>query len=173
MQWTIDCDNVTLTQHLLQALHTPAADLLFDLRFERLIIKVEQFLAFEWLQPPEHALADAANSNGAHHLAFKIVLVLSDPSDIPSACLDLLMGGDEIANESQDCHEDVLGDGNDIGACDFRNGDTAIGLVRGIEINMIGSDTCRNGKLELLGFFETLLGQVAGVEPRIQGKILS
>jgi hypothetical protein len=45
----------------------------------------------------------------------------------------------------------VFSYGDDVGAGDFCNGDTAIGLVRGIEVDVIRSDTSSNGKLELLG----------------------
>jgi len=61
------------------------------------------------------------------------------------------MCGDEVADEDENGHDDVFGYGDDVGAGDFCNGDTAIGLVRGIEVDVIRSDTSSNGKLELLG----------------------
>jgi hypothetical protein len=58
----------------------------------------------------------------------------------------------------------VLGDGNDIGAGDFGNSNTAICLVCCVEVDMVRSDTCCDGDLELLGLCKTLGGEVAGVE---------
>jgi hypothetical protein len=70
----------------------------------------------------------------------------------------------EVAYEGEDGHDHVLGDRDDVGASDFGNGDTAIGLVRGVEIDVVGADTSSDGELELLGLSKALCGQVAGVE---------
>jgi hypothetical protein len=58
----------------------------------------------------------------------------------------------------------VLGDGNDIGACYFGHGDTAVGLVCCVQVDVIGTDSSGDGDLELLSLCETLGGEVAGVE---------
>jgi len=58
----------------------------------------------------------------------------------------------------------MLGDGDDVGAGDFCNGDTAIGLVRSIQVDVIGSDASSDGNLQLLGLCETLGSEVTGVE---------
>lgn len=58
----------------------------------------------------------------------------------------------------------MLSDGDHVGAGDFGDGDTAIGGVGCVEVDVVRTDTCGNGKLELLGFGETLGGQVTGVE---------
>jgi hypothetical protein len=49
----------------------------------------------------------------------------------------------------------VFGDGDDVGARDFSDSDTAIGLVGGIEVDVVGTDTCGDGDLEFLCFGET------------------
>ena len=65
------------------------------------------------------------------------------------------MGGDEVADEDEDGHYDVLGDGDDVGTGHFGDGDAAVGLVGGIEVDVVGADAGRDGELELLGFGET------------------
>ena len=58
----------------------------------------------------------------------------------------------------------MFGNGDDIGPSDFSDGNTAICLVGCIEVDVVGSDTCCDGKLQLLGLGQTLSGEVAGVE---------
>ncbi len=110
MQWAVDCDNVALTQHLLKILDSSAADLLFDLRLQRLVIEVEQLFAVERLQSSEHALTDTANSHCSNNLVLEIILVLGHSSYVPVSTLDLLVGGDEVSDEKEDGHNNVLGD---------------------------------------------------------------
>ena len=76
------------------------------------------------------------------------------------------MCGDKVADEDEDCHDDVFGDGDDVRASDFRHSDTAVGLIRCVEIDVVGSDTCCDGNLEILGLGEALGGEIAGVESR-------
>ena len=155
MQWTVDSNDVALAQHLLQSITTTAANLLLDLRLQGLIIEVQQLLAVERLQPSQHSLADSAHSNGSNNLVLEIVFVLGHTSDVPFAGLDLLVGGDEVADEDEDGHDDVLGDGDDVGAGHFGHSDAAVGLVGGIEVDVVGADAGGDGELELLGFGET------------------
>jgi hypothetical protein len=58
----------------------------------------------------------------------------------------------------------VLGDGDDVGAGDLGDGDAAVGLVGGDEVDVVGADAGRDGDLEVLGLGEALGGEVAGVE---------
>ena len=155
MQGTIDRNDIALTQHLLQGVTTTAANLLLDLRLQGLVIEIQQLLAIERLQPSQHSLADSTHGNGSDDLVLKIVFVLGHGSDIPFAGLDLLVGGDEVADEDEHGHDDVLGHGDDVGAGNFGNGDTAVGLVGGIEVDVVGTDAGSDGELELLGFGET------------------
>jgi len=164
VQRAVDGDNVTDLEHLLQTVHTPAANLLLNLGLQRLVVKVQQLLAIKRLQSAQHTLTDTPNGNGTDDLVLEIVLVLGDGGNIPIAPCDLFVGGDEVADEGEDGHDDVLGDGDDIGASDFGDGDTAIGLVGDVKVDVVGTDTCCYGNLELLGFGETLGGEVTGVE---------
>lgn len=74
------------------------------------------------------------------------------------------MGGNEIADQDQDGHDDVLGNGHDVAASDLGHGDAAVCLVGGIEVDVIRADTGRDGKLEILGLGQTLCCQIARVE---------
>lgn len=78
------------------------------------------------------------------------------------------MSRDKVADEGEDGHDDVFGDGDDIAAGDFGDSDTSVGLVGGVEINVVGANTGSDGDLELLCFGETLGSQVARVETRGQ-----
>jgi hypothetical protein len=61
----------------------------------------------------------------------------------------------------------VLGDRNNIGARHFGNRDTAVRLVGGIEIYVIGANSSSDSELEILGLGQTLGCQVAGVESAV------
>ena len=173
MQRAVDGDDVALAEHLLETIDTPAADLLLDLGLEWLVVKVQQLFAVEGLQAAEHALADTSDGNGTDDLAFQVELVLGCLGDIPVTALDLLVGRNEVADQREDGHNDVLGYGDDIGAGHFGNGDTAIGGVGGIEVDVVGADTCGDGDLKVLGLCETLGGKVARVESEMVSPVSS
>ncbi len=48
----------------------------------------------------------------------------------------------------------MLGDRDDVAAGDLGNGDTAIGLVCGVKVDVVGADAGGDSKFELLGFGE-------------------
>jgi hypothetical protein len=66
----------------------------------------------------------------------------------------------------------VLGDGDDVGASNFSDGDTTVGLVRGIEVDVVGSDTSSDGELQVLSLGQALCGEVTGVET-VDGNLLA
>ena len=167
MQRAVDGDNIALCKHLLEALNTTAANLLLLLRGKGLVVKVEQLLAVEGLETAEHTLTDAADGNGTNDLVLEIILVLRNGSDVPLASGNLLVGGHEVADEGEDGHDDVLGDGHDVGASNLGHGDTAIGLVGSIEVDVVRTDTSSDGNLEVLRLGETFGSQVAGVEAAV------
>lgn len=164
VQGAVDSDDVALGEHLLEGVNAAAADLLLDLRGQRLVVVVEELLAVEGLQAAQDALANAADGDGADDLALEVELVLGDSRDVPLAVADLVVCGDEVADQEEDGHDDVLGDGDDVGAGDFGNGDTAVGLVGGVQVDVVRADTSGDGELELLGLGQALSGQVTGVE---------
>ena len=58
----------------------------------------------------------------------------------------------------------MFGNGDNIGACDFNDGDTAVGCVGGVQVNVVRADAGCNGELELLCLCKSLGSQVAGME---------
>lgn len=58
----------------------------------------------------------------------------------------------------------MLSDGDNIGASHLGDGDTAVGFVGGIEVDVVRANAGSDGKFELLRPLETLLGEVARVE---------
>jgi len=164
VKWAVDGDNITLGEHLLEVLNTTAADLLLDLWSKWLVVVVKELLAVEWLETTEDTLTDTADSDGTDNLTLKIELVLGGSSDVPVTSNDLLVGWDKVADEDEDGHDDVLSDGDDVGTGNLGNGDTAIGLVGSVKVDVVGSDTSGNGNLEVLGLGEALSGKVTWVE---------
>lgn len=164
VQGAVNGDNVTLGEHLLEIIDATATDLLLGLSGEGLVVVVEELLAVEGLETAEDTLTDTADSDGTDDLTLEVELVLGDGSDVPVTVLDLLVGRDEVADEEEDGHDDVLSDGDDVGAGDLSNGDTAVGGVGGVQVNVIGTNTGSDGELELLGLGETLSSEVTGVE---------
>lgn len=141
MEGAVDCDNIALCQHLFEVFNTTAANLLLYFGFEWLVVVVEQFLAVEWLQSAEDTLANSADGNGSDDLSFKIVFILSHSGHVPLARRDLLVCGDKVTDESEDGHDDVFSDRDDVAAGHFRDGDTVVGHVGGIQVDMIRSYT--------------------------------
>ena len=164
MQRAVNGNNITLSQHLLEAVHTPAADLLLDLGLQRLVVEVQKLLAVEGLETAQDTLANAAHGDGADDLVLQVVLVLGGGGDVPLAGLDLLVRGHKVAHQVEDRHHDVLGHGDDVGAGHFGDGDAAVGLVGGVQVDVVGADAGGDGQLEVLGLGQALGGQVAGVE---------
>ena len=164
MERAVDGDNVALSEHVLELVDTTAANLGLLLGRQGLVVEVEEFLAVECLQTAEDTLSDTANGNGTDDLVLEIVLVLGDGGDVPVTGGNLLVGRDEIADEDKHGHDDVLSNRDDVGASDLGNSDTAVGLVGGIQVNVIRTDTSSDGNLEVLCLGQTLLGQVTRVE---------
>ena len=168
MERAVDGDNVTLCKHLLEVFNTTAANLLLLLGAEGLVVEVEKLLAVEGLQATEDTLTDTANGNGTDNLALEIELVLGSLSNVPVATGDLLACGTEVADECEDGHDNVLGDGDDVGAGDLGDGDTAVGLVGLVEVDVVGTNTGGDGDLEVLALLEAVGGEVTGVEAVIE-----
>lgn len=164
VQGAVDGNNVAAGDELLERVDALGANLGLLLGRQGLVVVVEELLAVKGLEAAEDTLADAADGDGTNNLALEVVLLLGSGGNIPLAALNLLVGGDEVADEDQDSHHDVLSDGDDVGAGDLGDGDTAVGLVGGVEVDMVGADASGDGNLELLGLGEALGRQVAGVE---------
>ena len=164
MEGAVDGNNIALRQHLLQVLDSAAANILLLLRWKRLVVEVQELLAVERLQPAKHTLTDTANGDSTDDLVLEIVFVLGDCGDVPFTAFDLLVGWDEVTDEDEDGHDDMLCHRHDVGTSDFCNGDTAIGLVGGIQIDVVRTDSRSDGDFEVLGLRETLCGEIAWME---------
>ena len=164
MKWAVDCDNITLCQHLLEVIDSAAANLLLNLWLKWLVVVVEQLLAVECLQSAENTLTNTANGNSSNSLALQIVLVLGDSCDVPVSRCDLLVGWDEVADEDEDGHDNMLSDRHNVRSGNFCNSDTAVGLVGSVEVDVVRSNTSSDGNLQVLGLSETLGSQVTWVE---------
>ncbi len=58
----------------------------------------------------------------------------------------------------------MFGNRDDVGASDFSNSNTTVGLVGSIEVNMVGSDTSSDSELEILSLSQALSSEVSRVE---------
>jgi hypothetical protein len=170
VQRAVDGDNIALGEHLLKVLNTAAANLLLNLGLEGLVVVVEQLLAVEGLETAQHTFTDTSNSDGSDDLVLEVELVLGNGGNIPFTVADLLVGRDEVANQSQNGHDNVLGDRDNIAASDFGDSDTTVGLVGGIEVNVVGTNTGSDGELQVLGLGQALCGEITGVETTIEGQ---
>jgi hypothetical protein len=167
VEGAVDGDNITLCEHLLEVLDATAANLLLLLSAKGLVVEVEKLLAIEGLQAAEDTLADTANGNGTDDLTLEIELVLGGLGDVPVTTSDLLASGAEVADESEDGHDDVLGDGDDVGASDLGDRDAAVGLVGLIQVDVVRTNTGGDGDLEVLALLQAVGGEVTGVEARM------
>lgn len=164
MERAVDSNNVTLGEQLLESVDAAASNLLLLLLGQGLVVEVEKLLAVEGLEAAEDTLANAADSDGTDNLALKIELLLGSVGNVPLTTLDLLVGRDEVADENEDGHKDVLSNGDDVGASDLSDGDTAVSLIGSVEVDVVRADTSGNSELEVLGTGQTLSGQVTRVE---------
>ena len=62
------------------------------------------------------------------------------------------MGRNKVPDEEEDGHDDVLSNGNDIGARDFQNLDVV--LDSGVEVNVVRADTSCDTELQVFGLHE-------------------
>ena len=164
MQGSVDGDDITLGEHLLEVLDATAANLGLLLGRQGLVVVVEELLAVECLQTAEDTLSDTTNGDGTDDLVLKIVLVLGDGGNVPVTSGNLLVGRDKVADEDEHGHDDVLGNRDDVGTSDLGNSDTAVGLVGSVQVNVVRTNTGSDGNLEVLCLGQTLLGQVTGME---------
>lgn len=160
----VDGDNVALRQHLLQALDAAAANFLLLLRRKRLVVVVKQLLAFKSLEATEDPLANAADADGTDDFTLQVVLLFRHGGHVPFAPLDLLMGRDKVADKDKDRHQGMLRHRDYVAARHLGHDDAAVGLVGGIQINMIGPDASRDGNLEFLSLGQAFRREIARME---------
>lgn len=112
------------------------------------VVVVEELLAVEGHQTLEDTVADTTAADGADDLALEVERVAGDVGDDPVAALDHLVGRDEVADEEEDAHHDMLGDRGHVGAGDLKDLDLA--LDGGVEVDVVRADTSGDTDLEVL-----------------------
>lgn len=88
---------------------------------QRCVVVVQKLLAVKRHQALEDAEANAARTDGADDLALEIKRVARNLADLPVAALDLLVRRDEVADEEEDGHHNVLRDGDDVRASNLEH----------------------------------------------------
>jgi hypothetical protein len=137
MQRAVDRHNIALLQHLFQGVTAPAANLLLYFGLEGLIVVVQQFFTIKRLKAAKHTFPNAAYCNSSNNLSFQVILIFCSGSDVPFPSLDLFVSRDKVANENQDCHYDMLCNGDNVRASDFRDRDSTVRLVGSIQVDMV------------------------------------
>ena len=85
---------------------------------------------------------------------------------MPVTALNHLVGGHKVADEQEHAHDDVLSNRGYVGAGDFEDFDTL--LDGSIEIDVVGTDTSGDAKLQVLGLRE---GAASGTRSCFGGKV--
>jgi hypothetical protein len=176
----VDGDNVALGNELLKGVYTAGTKSLLELRRQRLpncqlgfytsarntnlVIVVQELLALKSLKTSQDTLSNSANTDSSDNLVLKVILVLGDSGNIPFTGLDLLVCRNKVADKSEDGHDNVLSNGDNVRSSNLSDGDTAVGLVGNIEVDVVRPDTGGYGKLEVLGLSKTVGGQVSRME---------
>lgn len=145
VQRAVDGHDVAACEQLIHGIDALAPNLLLLVLAERLVVKVEELLAVEASETTQDTLSNTADAHCSDNLALQIILLLSSGGDIPLTTLYLFMSRNKVANQDEDGHDDVLSDGYDIAAGDFGDGDTAVRLVGGIEVDMVRTDAGCDG----------------------------
>ena len=137
------------------------AEFLLDRLGQPVLVVVMQ-LDVERLQPAQRREADAAGGDGADIHAFEVVGALDAIGDVPAASDHPAVGGDVVAHQRQDHHDDVLGHADGIAVRHLGDGDALV--HRGLKIGVIRADAGGDDQLELFRLLDPLLGHVSGPE---------
>lgn len=89
VEGAVDGDDIALGDHLLEALHATAADLLLGLLRQGIVVEVEEFLAVEGLQTAEDTLSNPADGYRSDDFSLQVELVLGHGGHIPLSLADL------------------------------------------------------------------------------------
>ena len=119
-------------------------------------------LDVERLQPAQRGEADAARRDGADIHAFEVVGAFDAIGDVPAASHHPPVGGDVVAHQRQDHHDDVLRHADGIAVRHLGDGDALV--HRGLKIGVIRADAGGDDQLQLFRLLDPLLGHVSGPE---------
>ena len=119
-------------------------------------------LDVERLQAAQHGQADAAGRDGSHLHALEVVRALDAVGDVPAASHDPSVGGDVVAHQREDHHDDVLGDADRVRVGDLGDGDPAVD--RRLQVDVVGADARGDGDLQIPRLGDPLGSEVGGPE---------
>jgi hypothetical protein len=158
VQGAVDGDDVTLGDELLKVIDAAGLDSLGGSSWQRSVVVVEKLLAVEGHETLEDTVANAASTDGADDLVLQVERVAGDLRDLPVAALNHLVGGYEVPDEQEDAHDDVLRDGDDVGAGHLEDLDPV--LDSSVQVNVVGADACSDADFEVLGLLNEISGKV-------------
>lgn len=177
----VDGNDVALGNEVLQVFDTTSTDGLGSSFRESGVVVVNELLGAEGQHTLENAVANTASTDGTDDLspgnvsiccsqkdeatayfALQIECISGDFRHLPVTTCGHLVSGDEVSDEEQHVHDDVLGDGGNVGSGDLEDLDLAVD--GGFQVNMVGADTSGDADLEVLGPLEEVGGEVSGME---------
>jgi len=162
VQRAVDGDDVALRHEVLEVVDAARLDGFGSGGREGCVVVVEKLFAVEGQETLKDTVTDAASSNGADNFALQVECVPCNVGDNPVTALDHLVRRHKVPHKQEDAHDDVLGNGDDVGSRDLENLDSVVNS--GIEVDVVRSDTCGDADLEVLGLLHEFAGQVARVE---------
>jgi len=104
---TYESKDVAVGRHLLSRVEPLKVELLLDGGGEAVPVGVHE-LDVERLEEAEHAESDTTSGNGSDGHALQVVAAHDGIGDVPSAVDDDVVRGDEVADEGEDLHDNVL-----------------------------------------------------------------
>lgn len=167
VQRAVDGNHITLSEHFLETVNATAANLLLYLRLQRLVVVVKELLAVEGLKTTQDTFTDTADGNGSDNLVLQVVFVLGNRSNVPVSVANLVVCGNKVTDKSKDSHDDVFGNGHDVGASDFSDGHTTVGLVGRVEVDVVGTNTGSHSKLQVLGLSKAFCSEISRMEATV------
>jgi len=159
---TVDGDDVALGDELLKALNAASIHSLGSCVGQRCIVIVEEFFAVEGNETLKNTVSNTSSTDGAKNLALQVEGVPCNIGNLPVTAFDHLMGRDKVADEQKDAHDNMFGDGDNVGSGNLENLDPLVDS--GIEINVIGTNASCDAKLEVLCLVNEFFGKVTRVE---------
>lgn len=113
-------------------------------------------------QPLEQKLPYPSSSNSTDCLSFQIISSVGNGCNLPLPINNLLIPRNKVPHKNEDPHELVFRNRNSIASGDLSNRQSS---RRGcLEVNVIGANSGCQKKLQILGLFNPLRGDISRVE---------
>jgi hypothetical protein len=134
---------------------------LLDLARQAVAVVIVE-LHVERLEAPQHRRADPAGGDGADMHPLDVERAGDAVGDVPAAGAGDFVRGDEVPDQSQDRHHDMLGDADRVAIGHFGDGDAP--LDRRLEVDMVGADAGGDRQLQSIRLGDPLAGQIGRPE---------